>query len=191
MSVAGSFLEGSSSQAAKRLLGCELVRTLPDGEVIRVRIVETESYDQTDPASHTYRGPTARNQVMFGPAGHLYVYFTYGMHYCANIATGPAGFGSGVLLRAVEPLAGAAAIAQLRPGVQGVNQTNGPAKLTQALQIDFGLRGHNLQQPPLQLVVRPAVAITDIVTTTRVGISRATDDLRRFYLRGNAYVSRP
>lgn len=184
-----AFLQGDSSQVAKRLLGCELVRTLPDGQKLRVRIVETESYDQTDPASHTYNGPTKRNQVMFGSAGHLYVYFTYGMHYCANISAGADGFGAGVLLRAVEPLEGQAAIEQIR-GMSGVNVTNGPGKLAQALQINFDLRGHDLQHEPLQLVVRPALGGADVVTTTRIGISKAAHDLRRFYIAGNKYVSK-
>lgn len=183
------FLTGTATQAAKRLLGCELIRTLPGGQKVRVKIVETESYDQTDPASHTYNGPTQRNQVMFGPAGFLYVYFTYGMHYCANISAGQAGFGAGVLLRAVEPLEGQDEVEQIR-GIAGVNATNGPGKLTKALQIDFDLRGHNLQLEPLELIVRPELDQSQIVTTTRIGISKAAEDLRRFYIAGNKYVSK-
>jgi len=100
-----SILSGSVPQVARRLLGCELVRHI-DGQDVRVRIVETEAYDQTDAASHSYNGRTPRTDVMFGPAGRLYVYFTYGMHYCSNIVVGDEGYGAAVLIRAVEPLEG-------------------------------------------------------------------------------------
>ncbi len=97
-----SGLNSSVADAAKRLLGCILEREI-DGQTIRVRIVETEAYDQTDAASHSYKGRTQRTDVMFGPAGHLYVYFTYGMHYCCNIVVGEEGYGAAVLIRAAEP----------------------------------------------------------------------------------------
>src|SRR6266567_945888 len=100
-----SFLEDAASEVAPRLLGCILERQLDD-QLVRVRIVETESYDQTDAASHSYRGKTPRTDIMFGPPGYLYVYFTYGMHYCCNVAVGSAGMGAAVLIRAVEPLTG-------------------------------------------------------------------------------------
>ena len=94
------FLSSDAVTAAKRLLGCELVREI-DGRVLRGRIIETEAYDEDDVASHSYRGQTPRNSVMFGPSGHLYVYFTYGMHYCCNVVVGPEGHGSAVLIRAI------------------------------------------------------------------------------------------
>ena len=99
------FLESSADEVAKKLLGCELERQL-DGGTIRVRIVETEAYDQDDEASHAFGGKRKRNATMFGPAGNLYVYFTYGMHYCCNIVAGHEGYGAGALIRAVEPVAG-------------------------------------------------------------------------------------
>jgi DNA-3-methyladenine glycosylase len=129
------FYSRPSSVVAPALLGRVLVRCLPSGERLRARIVETEAYDEADPASHSYRGPTARNAVMFGEAGHLYVYFTYGMHHCMNVVTGRPGRGSAVLLRAAEPLDGIDRMRQLR-GTQVVgNLCRVPARLTQALAV--------------------------------------------------------
>ncbi len=182
------WLNISAEQAARRLLGCELVRTI-DGQEIRVRIVETEAYDQEDEASHAFRGRTARNDVMFRRAGHLYVYFTYGMHYCCNVVCGAEGYGSGALIRAVEPLCGFDYL-ELNRGVSGVNVTNGPAKLTQALSVDMTLNGHDLATPPLQLIEQPALADSMVVAAPRIGISKAADALRRFYIADSTYVSR-
>ena len=186
---AWNMLELPPEQVAPRLLGAVLEREL-DGVVVRVRIIETEAYHQTDAASHSYRGQTPRTAVMFGPAGYLYVYFTYGMHYCMNVVTGSEGEGSAVLIRAVEPLDGAELLADRR-GKTGIELTNGPAKLCQALGIDKAMNGHNLQQPPLRLLPGEQVPAADIVQTTRIGISQAQDVPWRFYLRGNPYVSRP
>lgn len=174
---------------APRLLGCKLVREL-DGQILIARIVEAEAYSQEDVASHSYRGETPRTKVMFGPAGHLYVYFTYGMHYCCNIVTGPDGHGSAVLIRALEPLSGEAAMSRNRNGLAGETLTNGPAKLCQALHIDKDLNGHDLGHKPLQLMLEPPTRQDQIVQTTRIGISRGQDVPWRFYIRGNPYVSR-
>ena len=149
-------------EAAKRLLGCYLVRDI-DGQQAVVKIVETEAYDQTDAASHSYKGRTPRTDVMFGPPGFLYVYFTYGMHYCCNIVVGVEGDGAAVLIRAVEPIANSELLAARRPKQTGVQLTNGPAKLCQALGIDKRLNGHDLSASPLQLVMKPVVAPADIV----------------------------
>jgi DNA-3-methyladenine glycosylase len=127
------------------------------------RITEVEAYTQDDPASHCFRGRTKRNEVMFGPPGHLYVYFVYGMHYCVNIVTGAEGDGQAVLLRAVT--------------CEGVDprQTNGPAKLCRYLGIDMALNGE--RATIFDDGVPPPV---DPLLTTRIGITKAVDMLRRW-----------
>lgn len=149
-----SFLDNAAHIVAPRLLGCYIERAI-HGKKLIAKIVETEAYDQDDVASHSYRGETERTRVMFGKAGHLYVYFTYGMHYCCNIVTGPAGRGDAVLIRAVEPLQGQEIMAQNRRGKDGIESTNGPAKLCQALGINKDFNGHNLSSEPLRLLVQP------------------------------------
>ena len=186
-SVFPVFLNEHATAVAPKLLGCQLVRQVGDVEM-RVMIVETESYDQTDAASHSYNGQTPRTDVMFGPSGHLYVYFTYGMHYCCNVVTGSAGEGQGVLIRAAMPIDGEQYMEKRRRR-SGLELTNGPAKLCQALGIDRQLNGHNLHHSPLRLEAGMPLEATSIVTTTRIGISRAKDEPRRFYIRDNPYVS--
>ena len=183
-----TWLDMPAEAAARRLLGCELVRKVA-GREIRVRIVETEAYDQTDEASHAYVGRTPRNEAMFKSAGHLYVYFTYGMHYCMNVVCGPEGFGSGALIRAVEPIDGVDIIEENR-GMSGVNVTNGPAKLTQALRVNTALSGHDLSALPLRLIKKPPLSDSGVTIGTRIGISKAVHELRRFYITGNPYISR-
>ena len=182
------FLKGISSEIAPRLLGCVLERHI-DGQTVRAKIVETEAYDQTDVASHSYKGKTQRTEVMFGLAGCLYVYFTYGMHYCCNIVVGEDGYGAAVLIRAVEPIEGAEIVEQRR-GKTGVEATNGPAKLCQALGIDKQMNGHNLRSGALKLIPQDALASDKITQTTRIGISQGKDVPWRFYITGNPYVSK-
>lgn len=183
-----SELNADAVSAARRLLGCEFEREL-DGSLVRVRIVETEAYDQTDAASHSYKGKTPRTDIMFGPAGHLYVYFTYGMHYCMNVVVGEEGYGAAVLIRAVEPISGEELLVQRRQGKHGVELTNGPAKLCQALGVDKAMNGHDLTKSPLKLAMRSPLANSEIITTERIGISQAKDMSWRFYVRDNPYVS--
>jgi DNA-3-methyladenine glycosylase len=179
---------------AQRLLGCLLIRTLNvDNSPVRVivRIVETEAYDQNDPASHAYHGKTHRNRALFGPAGRCYVYFTYGMYHCLNISASTDGFGAGALIRAVEPVDEASRkIVEERRKIHGVGATNGPAKLCMALGIDADLYGHDLRTAPLQLVEAPLRDGETVQKTVRIGISRARDVLRRFVIAGNPYVSK-
>ncbi len=182
-----SFLNEPVDSVAQRLLGCILEREL-GGKTVRVRIVETEAYDQSDEASHTFRGKTARNATMFGPAGHLYVYFTYGMHYCCNVVAGPAGYGAGALIRAVEPLDRLELFEQRRKAT-GVNITNGPAKLCQALGIDKAMNGHDLHKSPLKLITGALTPSEQIASSPRIGISRAKQAKRRYFIVGNRYVS--
>lgn len=183
-----SWLEVSAEDAARRLLGCEIMSEI-NGQTVRVKIVEVEAYDQHDEASHTFRGQMARNSSMYKAAGHLYVYFTYGMHYCINIVCGDEGFGSGVLIRAVEPLAGVDVI-EKRRGITGKNMTNGPGKVAQALGITLQYNGHYLDELPIMLVQQPAMTNHDIVTVTRIGISKAAHELRRYYIASNEYISK-
>lgn len=202
------FLENPSDVAAPLLLGCTLTRTITlNGEKHKLvaRIVETEAYDQDDPASHAFGGPSERNTAMFGPAGHLYVYVSYGMHHCCNVVCGPKGFGSGCLVRAVEPLEGVEVMRELREaGRAGKEQaerarkhplklrdlTNGPGKVCAALGIDKELYGHELTVEPLVLEFAPLLPGETIGSSPRVGISKNIDAPKRFFIEGNEFVSR-
>lgn len=210
------FLENPSDVAAPLLLGCTLTRIITlNGEKHKLvaRIVETEAYDQDDPASHAFGGPSERNAAMFGPAGHLYVYVSYGMHHCCNVVCGPEGFGSGCLVRAVEPLEGVEVMRKLREagragkahtGHAGKEQaerarkhplklrdlTNGPGKVCAALGIDKELYGHDLTVEPLVLDFAPLLPGETIGCSPRVGISKNIDAPKRFFIEGNAFVSR-
>lgn len=210
------FLENPSDVAAPMLLGCTLTRTITlNGEKHKLvaRIVETEAYDQDDPASHAFGGPSERNAAMFGPAGHLYVYVSYGMHHCCNVVCGPEGFGSGCLVRGVEPLEGVEVMRELREagragkahtGRAGKEQaerarkhplklrdlTNGPGKVCAALGIDKELYGHNLTVEPLVLEFAPLLPGETIGSSPRVGISKNIDAPKRFFIEGNEFVSR-
>lgn len=183
-----SILTDDAPVVARRLLGCLLEREL-DGQRMLFKIVETEAYDQTDAASHSFNGRTPRTDVMFGPAGRLYVYFTYGMHYCCNVVIGQEGYGAAVLIRAIEPLGDYSVITERRDGKTGVDLTNGPAKLCQALGIDGYMNGHELDKMPLRLLIEPELSPRDIVVTHRVGISKAKDVQWRYYIADNPYVS--
>lgn len=184
-----SFLKQDVVLAAKRLIGCFLIREL-DGQQLIGKIVETEAYHQSDAASHSYKGQTPRTEVMFGPSGFVYVYFTYGMHYCMNVVTGPEGEGSAVLIRALEPVEGIEKMRELRAGVPDGQLTNGPAKLCQALAITTDWNGHNLKESPLRLSTGDPLTRQDIVTTTRVGITKDAHRLWRFYDKQSPFVSK-
>lgn len=182
------FLERPVDEVAERLLGCVFERDI-DGRRVRLRIVETEAYDQEDEASHTFGGETKRNATMFGAAGYIYVYFTYGMHYCCNVVNGRAGQGSGVLIRAAEPLDNNDFL-ESRRRATGVNITNGPAKICQALGVDLTMNGHDLRLAPMRLIAGELGKNETVVMSPRIGISKAKDIHRRFYIKDNPYVSR-
>lgn len=178
-------------EVARRLIGVTL---LVDG--VGGRIVETEAYDQADPASHTFGGPTARNAAMFGPPGCAYVYRSYGLHWCINTVCREAGHGAGVLLRALEPTHGIDTM-RARRGLHDLRLLcAGPGRLAQALGIDAGFNGRPLGQPPFALL-EPTGAGADhpqsavaVVAGPRIGISKAVDVPWRFGLRGSRYLSR-
>ncbi|WP_051325469.1 DNA-3-methyladenine glycosylase [Glycomyces tenuis] len=175
-----SFFERDAVAVAPELLGC-----LVTANGVTVRLTEVEAYRQDDPASHSFRGRTARTAVMFGPAGHLYVYFTYGMHYCANLTCGPEGFGAAVLLRAGEVVDGAET-ARGRRGerVAFRDLARGPARLTQALGWDRGDDGADMVG-----AVRADGAAPAVRTGPRTGITKAAEVPWRFWIDGDAFVS--
>ena len=155
------------------------------------RIVECEAYQEDDPASHSFRGLTERTRVMFGPAGHLYVYFSYGMHWCCNVVTGVDGEGSAVLLRAAEPLRGIERMRELRGGGQDArNLCSGPGRLTQAFALGREHNGLDLVTGSGLWISPGRRAAPDLIEQgPRIGISVARDRAWRFSLRDNAFVS--
>ena len=179
-----SFLDGPVLDVAPRLLGATLRH-----DDVTVRITEVEAYaGPDDPGSHAYRGPTPRNRVMFGPSGHLYVYFTYGMHHCANVVCGPEGDARAVLLRAGEVVAGQDQARVRRPRSSDRDLARGPARLCRALGIDLTHNGHDLRRAPL--VLAPAPEDGGVVSTgPRVGLRAAADRPWRFWLAGERSVS--
>ncbi len=182
-------LLSDSLHAAPGLLGYKLSHRTDEGVASGI-IVETEAYNSTDPASHTYRGQTARNSVMFGPPGHAYIYFTYGMHYCVNVVTGPVGDGQAVLIRALEPIEGLDIMKKRRHTDDIKQLTNGPAKLVQALGIAKADYGINLFTSK-KLYIKPGIKPQTVIQTTRVGIRQAIEKPWRFYIGNNSYISKP
>jgi DNA-3-methyladenine glycosylase len=179
-----------SLEAAPRLLGCYLMRETPAG-LLKLKIVETEAYHQDDPASHSFRGLTPRTAPMFQAGGHIYVYFTYGMHYALNIVTGKEGEGEGVLIRAGQPLEGIEHMKANRRIEDVRNLANGPGKLAQALGIfDNSLSGKILNKSSILLEKGEAVPAGDIVASPRVGITKAADMPWRFYIKDSPFVSK-
>lgn len=184
-----SFFARDSRVVAKALLGKVLRRD--DGRA--GRIVEVEAYrGADDPGSHAYRGPTARTETMFGPAGHLYVYFTYGMHWCANVVCGAEGEGTAVLLRAIAPLDGLEVMRAHRPGRRDVDLANGPAKLCQAFGIDRAHDGADLVEGDrgLRLVDDGTAPPRRPPCSTRIGLTKGREHPWRWWVAGDPHVSR-
>ena len=190
------FLGRPAQEVAPDLLGCVFEHETADG-LVAVALTEVEAYaGEVDPASHAYRGRTVRNAVMFGPAGHAYVYFTYGMHFCVNVVCMPPGTASAVLLRAGQVIAGEElARARRGPASTPRDLARGPARLCQALGIDRRLDGADLCDEASPLRLRKAVATvrseekTAIHTGPRVGVREGADVPWRFWLDGAATVS--
>lgn len=194
-----AFFARETVQVARDLLGARLVR-LYEGQRLSGLIVECEAYvGQDDTACHASRGRTRRNAVMFGPPGHAYVYFTYGMHWMLNVVTEPEGFPAAVLVRALEPREGLEVMRRLRAArgrpPADHNLTNGPARLTQALAIDGTLNGADLVLgEALWLEKGEPIPDEQVMCGPRVGIQYAAEKDRevpwRFWVQGSPYVSR-
>lgn len=179
-----SFFERDAATVARDLIGARLTFAGAGG-----RIVETEAYERTDPASHSFMGPTARNAVMFGPPGRVYVYRSYGIHWCLNLVTGADGHGAAVLIRAIEPLDGLDAMAARRGLDDPRLLASGPGRLCQALGITIAENGLDVAEPPFGLALSDETVL--IRTGPRIGISRAIERPWRFGLDGSRYLSRP
>lgn len=191
------FFERSARVVARALVGTFLESRI-GGRTCVGRIVETEAYlDRGDEASHSRNGPTERNRAMFGPAGHAYVYFTYGMHHCFNVVTGREGVGQAVLVRALEPLEGLDVMRARRGRERERDLCSGPAKLVVALGIERQHDGHSLDRSPLRVLPRDAYCErfgsqrrVAVATGPRIGIRRSVELPLRFRLRESPFVSR-
>ncbi len=182
------FYERYTPRVARDLLACKLVRIV-EGARLAGEIVETEAYRGVrDPASHAYRGQTRRNSVMFGEAGHAYLYFTYGFHHMLNFTTEPEGTPGAVLIRAIQPIEGEALMMANRGADTLEGLTNGPGKLTKALKIDRSLNGEDLVTSR-RLFVEKGEKPGGVGTSSRVGINEGAAYRWRFYIKGNQFVS--
>jgi DNA-3-methyladenine glycosylase len=180
--AASAFFARPAPDLAHDLIGTTL---LIDG--IGGMIVETEAYDQEDPASHSFVGRTKRNAAMFGPPGYAYIYRSYGLHWCLNVVCG-AEPGSAVLIRALEPTIGLEVMHQRRGTSQARLLCSGPGRLSQALGITGVFDGCPMDRPPFSLL--PRGAAVDIITGRRIGIKRGSDTPWRFGLAGSSFLSR-
>jgi DNA-3-methyladenine glycosylase len=189
--LARAFYARPSTEVAPDLLGRSIVRRRGAGRLLSARIVETEAYQEDDPASHSYRGRTRRTEVMFGVPGHLYVYFTYGMHFCMNVVTGRPGEGSAVLLRAAQPLEGIEEMSRRRGTADPRALCSGPARLCEALGVAASENGIDLVSGHgLWLAEGAPVPRSSVVAGPRVGITSGTERPWRFWVDGDRFVSR-
>ncbi|MDB5891355.1 MAG: DNA-3-methyladenine glycosylase [Polaromonas sp.] len=185
MATSGIDFSQSSDTVAQALIGMTVLIDGAGG-----RIVETEAYDQHDPASHSFAGATPRNAAMFGPPGRAYVYRSYGIHWCLNFVCREEGYGAGVLIRALEPTHGIASL-QARRGLDDLRLLcAGPGRLGQALGIDRSFNNLRLDEPPFELLGRPHAEPVALLSGPRVGISKAADVPWRFGLAGSRFLSR-
>jgi DNA-3-methyladenine glycosylase len=178
------FFRRSVHEVAPDLIGATL---LFDG--VGGRVVEVEAYHHTDPAAHSYRGPTDRNAVMFGPPGYAYVYRSYGIHWCVNLVCEPEGSASAVLIRAIEPTVGLA-VMRRRRGIQDDRLLcSGPGRVCAALRITHAHNGLALDEPPFELYARSGAV--EVVAGPRIGITKAVDLPWRYGLKGSRFLSKP
>jgi len=192
-----SFYLRPTLQVARELLGKYFIRRIGKNLLIG-KIVEVEAYRSSDPASHSFRGKTNRNSMMFCEGGHLYVYFTYGMHFCANIVTGRKGIGEAVLIRAVEPLVGIEVMTKNRQkgrlhlldGAYLINLTNGPAKFCQAFGIARQENGLDLLDSEIRITNGEHIPSKLIKRSSRIGIQQGVEKKWRFFIKGNPWVSK-
>jgi DNA-3-methyladenine glycosylase len=179
-----------TAELARFLIGKMLVRVLTEG-MAGGRIVETEAYCLGDAAGHAYRGMTPRNRTLFLERGHAYVYLAYGTSFMLNVSSEAQGVGAGVLIRAIEPTDGIAIMARNRGTEQVRDLARGPGRLCAALAVDRRLDGIDLCQAGTLWIGTDGQAPDEIGMGRRIGITRATDSLLRFYVRGNRFVSGP
>jgi DNA-3-methyladenine glycosylase len=179
-----AFFSRSVHEVAPDLIGAML---LVDG--VGGRVVEVEAYDHTDPAAHSFRGPTERNAVMFGPPGYAYVYRSYGIHWCLNFVCEPKGSASAVLIRAIEPTAGLPAMRRRRGVADERLLCSGPGRVCEALGITRAFNGLALDEPPFALLARAGEV--DVVAGPRIGITKAIDKPWRYGLKGSRFLSKP
>jgi DNA-3-methyladenine glycosylase len=181
------FFARSVHDVAPELIGC----TLQVGACAGV-IVETEAYDETDPACHAFVGRTARTEVLFGPPGRAYVYLSYGVHSLLNAVAEPEGSAAAVLIRALEPIAGIELMRERRGRPELHELCSGPGKLTQALGVGLELNGRPLDEPPFRILAqRHASDEPEVVAGPRIGITKAVDHPWRYCAAGSRYVSKP
>jgi len=189
-----SFFERPCAAVARDLIGCTFTRTLDDGTILAARLVEVEAYvgDGTDPGSHAHRGPTARNRGMFGPAGRLYVYLIYGLHYCANIVC-EGGRGAAVLLRAAEPVAGIdvmRAHRALDDATPDAAILRGPANFCRGFGLTRDNNGCSIVSGPFAVRAPSARSNRPLVSVSkRIGLSRGVELPYRFFAAGDPHVS--
>jgi DNA-3-methyladenine glycosylase len=187
--LARSFYACDPVVLARDLLGRVLFYKTPEG-LLAGRIVETEAYTgKADPASHAFRGRTARNAVMFGPAGHAYVYFSYGMHYCLNVTAETRGTAGAVLLRALEPLAGMDLMRKRGDKGPEARVLSGPGKIGRAFGLTLKDNGRDFTRGPLGIAAGTPPSQSEIAVSRRIGISRAVEFPYRFSVIGSPSVS--
>jgi len=179
-----AFLNRSVHEVAPDLMGVTLLFAGSGGP-----IVEVEAYHHTDPAAHSFRGPTARNAVMFGPPGYVYVYRSYGIHWCLNFVCEPAGSASAVLIRAIEPTVGIAGMRRRRDVTNERLLCSGPGRVCEALGITAAHNGLPLDELPFELFAREGAV--EVIAGVRIGITKAAEKPWRYGLKGSRFLSKP